>query len=207
MSHLYPQPRQSPTHSQLPNAAISQVQGLHRLATAAHNSVAIPEGHPATTPAVPAHSGPSVKSVAATTLAIALMGGYIWLNNYNAMTVKAAGQQAGISASLPSFIPSSFSLSGPVAVTPGAVTMEFKSPSSPGPLVIAQRKTDWNSASLLEFYVNDKASSYVSVASQGLTIYLYNNNQATWVNKGLQYTIEGNNSLSREQVLKIAESL
>lgn len=135
------------------------------------------------------------------------MGGYIWLNNYNAMTVKAAGQQAGISASLPSFIPSSFSLSGPVAVTPGAVTMEFKSPSSPGPLVIAQRKTDWNSASLLEFYVNDKASSYVSVASQGLTIYLYNNNQATWVNKGLQYTIEGNNSLSREQVLKIAESL
>lgn len=151
-------------------------------------------------------AAPSAKSVMAATLAIAIMGGYIWVNNYNTLSIKSAGKKAGIEASLPGYMPNSFNL-GPVAYGQGFISLQYKSPSSPDPLTITQRKTDWDSASLLEMYVNSKANSYVSVANQGLTIYLFNGNQATWVNKGLQYVIEGNTHLSRDQIIKIAESL
>lgn len=42
---------------------------------------------------------------------------------------------------------------------------------------------------------------------QGLTIYLFNNNRATWVNKGIWFSIEGADRLSREQILKMVYSL
>lgn len=143
----------------------------------------------------------------AATLAIMVMGGYIWLNNFNTMSLKSASKKAGIQASLPAYMPNSYSMAGPVSYGQGFVTFDFKSPNSNTPLTITQRRTSWDSAALLQMYVHPKSSSYVSVANQGLTIYLYNNNQATWVNKGLQYVISGDTRLSREQVLKIAESL
>jgi hypothetical protein len=85
--------------------------------------------------------------------------------------------------------------------------MQYKSPASSGLLTINQRKSDWTSSSLLELYVNQKAKSYLSVQTQGLTIYLFDDNKATWVNRGIQYVLEGNSSLSHDQLLKIAESL
>ncbi len=135
------------------------------------------------------------------------MGGYIWLNNFNTLSVKSAAKKAGIEASLPGYMPNSYSLAGPVAYGQGFVTLDFKSPNASTPLTITQRRSNWDSTALLQLYVHPKSNSYVSVASQGLTIYLYDNNQATWVNKGLQYVIAGDTRLSREQVLKIATSM
>ncbi len=187
----------------MPNHLATQLSAMQKLVP--------PAAEPATSRSdafkLALSSAPSTKSVVAATLAIAIMGGYIWLNNYNTLSVKTAGQKAGIQASLPGFVPSSYNLSGPVAYGPGFVTMQFKSPASSNPLSITQRRTDWSSSSLLELFVNSKSSSYVSVQNQGLTIYLYNGNQATWVNKGIQYVIEGNTLLNRDQILKIAESL
>jgi hypothetical protein len=189
----------------MPPVVATQVQAMQKLATASLPPVATRDD--AFKLAMSTSSGPGVKSVAAATLAIAIMGGYIWLNNYNVLAVKAAGQKAGIEANLPGFVPSSYNLAGPVAYGPGSVTLQYKSASTPGDVMISQQKTDWNSASLLQFYVNQKATSYVGVQSQGLTIYLYNDNQATWVNKGIQYVISGNNKLSRDDIVKMAQSL
>lgn len=146
-------------------------------------------------------------SIAAAGMAAAVMAGYIWLNNYDSLTVRAAAQKAGIAATAPSYLPASYSLAGPISFGNGFVSMQYKSPATNELVSLNQRKSDWTPASLLELYVNKEAKSYLSVQSQGLTIYLLDNNQATWVNRGIQYVLQGNAQLNREQLLKIAESL
>lgn len=142
----------------------------------------------------------------ATVTAVALMGGYIWLQNYPKLALQSASSKAGIQASLPGYLPSSYNLKN-TNTSPGLVTLSFFSPSTTEPLTIQQARTDWDSSSLLDNYVAHRTDDYATVQSQGLTIYLFNNNQAAWVNHGIQYGITGAGHLSREQILKIAYSL
>lgn len=147
-------------------------------------------------------------SVAAAALVVVIMGGYIWMNNYNNLSIRTASQRAGIVASLPHYTPNGYKLNGPISYGTGFVSFNLKSDkASDKSIAVIQRKSDWNSASLLELYVSPKTKDYVAINSQGLKIYLYGDGQATWVNKGLQYVVQANSSLSRDQIVKMAESL
>jgi hypothetical protein len=134
------------------------------------------------------------------------MGGYIWFQNYPKFALQGVDNQAGVAASMPGYLPSSYSLASTDS-SPGLVTLNFSSPSTPQALKIAQHSTTWDSSSLLDNYVAKNSDDYSAVQSQGLTIYLFDNNQATWVNKGIWFSIEGADRLSREQILKLAYSL
>jgi hypothetical protein len=155
-------------------------------------------------------NGPVLNARTSRTLAVAasilIMGGYVWLANYPKLALSNANQEAGIQANLPSYLPSSYGLRD-TTVKPGSITLSFHSPGATEPLKIAQTRTSWDSNSLLDNYVAKKTDGYATVQSQGLTIYLYDNNHATWVNHGIWYSIEGASRLSREQILKIAYSL
>lgn len=142
----------------------------------------------------------------ATAAAVVLMGGYIWLQNYPKLALQSANNKAGLSASMPSFLPSSYNLKT-TDTSPGLVTLNFTSPSASEALKIAQARTTWDSSSLLDNFVAKNTDDYATVQGQGLTIYLFNNNHVTWVNHGIWYSIEGASRLSREQILKIAYSL
>lgn len=185
-------PTPTPTVA-LPNAAATQVDNLQKLVPPAE---------------APANLAATLKpsSVAITAVALAVMAGWIWAANYPAMTLKLASAKAGIEASLPSYVPPSFALAGPVSYSPGQVTIHFNSANGDA-LTLSQAKTNWDPRSLLENFVNQKTDKYLAVQDQGLTVYLYNGNQASWINKGIWYTIEGNNQLNREQILKIVNSL
>lgn len=134
------------------------------------------------------------------------MGGYIWLQNYPKMAIHAASGRAGFSASLPGYVPTSYNLSGAIDSTPGQISFKFASPGSQ-PFTVTQRSTNWDSLALLDNIISKKSSDYAAVEGQGLTIYMYNNNQAAWVNHGIWYSIEGATRLSHDQILKIAYSL
>ena len=142
----------------------------------------------------------------AITAAVVIMAGYVWLQNYPKLAIQTANSKAGVTASLPAYIPSSYNLDR-TDTAPGLVTLNFSSPSSPETLKIAQHRTSWDSTSLLDNFVVKNTDDYASVQGQGLTVYLFNNNEATWVNHGIWYSIEGASRLSREQILKIAYSL
>jgi hypothetical protein len=146
-------------------------------------------------------------SVAAALAAIVIMGGYIWTQNYPKMSFHVAASKAGLEATLPGYLPASYHQSGPVSYQPGEITLNFASAGANEPLKITQRKTDWDSNSLRENYVSKQTDNYLAVQGQGLTIYMYNSNQASWVNHGVWYQINGVSQLGREQVLKIAYSL
>jgi len=147
-----------------------------------------------------------VGRVAAVIGAIVIMGAYVWLQNYPKMAIQAAGNKAGLSASLPGYVPSSFSLKQ-TSTQPGLVTLRFAAPNQSAGLTIAQHRTDWDSNSLLDNFVTKQGGDYAAVSGQGLTVYLFNQNQATWINHGVWYSITGSTRLSREQILKIAYSL
>ena len=147
-------------------------------------------------------------SIAAGAAVVLILGGYIWMSNYNNLSIRTASQRAGIVASLPQYTPSGYKLDGPISYGTGFVSFNLKNPKeSNKSIAVIQRKSDWDSASLLELYVSPKTKDYVAVDSQGLKIYLYGNGQATWVNKGLQYVVQANSGLSRDQIVKMAGSL
>jgi hypothetical protein len=147
-----------------------------------------------------------VGRVAAVIVAVIIMGSYVWLQNYPKMAIQAAGDKAGLSASMPGYIPSSYKLKATTTL-PGLVTLKFATPNQPASLTIAQHRTDWDSNSLLDNFVTKQGGEFASVAGQGLTVYLFKQNQATWINHGVWYSITGSSLLSREQILKIAYSL
>ena len=199
-------------------ATAEQLPELPKLAVTHHEAMAL------LVPAVPPTSAAPAKAAVnpswrphldlsphnsrnlATAAAVVLMGGYIWLQNYPKLALQSANTKAGLAASMPAFLPSSYNLKSTDTV-PGLVTLNFTSPSASAALKIAQARTTWDSSSLLDNFVAKNTDDYATVQGQGLTIYLFNNNHVTWVNHGIWYSIEGASRLSREQILKIAYSL
>lgn len=144
--------------------------------------------------------------VGAALAVVVIMGGLIWLQNSPKLAFHSAAGRAGIDASLPTYVPSSYHQSGPATVSPGQLTLNFTSPSTNEPLKIAQKRTDWDSSSLRENYVNYQSDKVLAVQGQGLTIFVLQN-EVTWVNHGIWYSITGTSKLSQQQVLKIAYGL
>lgn len=145
--------------------------------------------------------------IAASVIAVLALSSYIWWRNYPNLALKVAAGHAGIEASLPGYLPSGYSLNGPINTSDGKITLNFTDSATDKPLILTYQKTNWDSQGLLENYVTKVTDNYLTEQSQGLTIYIYNGNQASWINKGIWYSIEGNTSLSRDQVTKIANSL
>ena len=146
-------------------------------------------------------------SIASASLAILLLGAYLTYLNMPALSTRIAATQAGINASYPSYQPTGYSLSGPVAYQQGSVTMKFAANAGPENYTLAQARSDWDSTAVLENYVAPKAGdNYTTTTTSGLTIYSFGNT-STWVNGGILYTITGNAPLSNDQVQRIATSL
>lgn len=146
-------------------------------------------------------------SVGTASLAILVLGAYLTYLNMPALSTRVAATQAGINASYPSYQPTGYSLSGPVAYQQGSVTMKFAANAAPTQYTLSQTHSDWDSTAVLDNYVTPQAGKdYVTTTTGGLTIYTYDDN-AVWVNGGILYTISGNASLSSDQVQRIATSL
>lgn len=158
-------------------------------------------------PSAPA-KGLKASSVALSLVGLLLIGGYIWQVNYPNLALKVAGSKAGISANFPGYIPNGWKLSGNIQSSPGNISYNIANTKAGASLQVSESKTEWDSQALAENYVAPKASNYLALQAQGLTIYLYDGNQASWVNNGTWYRIEGSASgLSQDQIIKVATSL
>lgn len=146
-------------------------------------------------------------NIASASLAILLLAGYLTYLNLPSISVRVAAAQAGIDASYPSYRPTGYSLSGPVAYSGGEVKMKFKSNSGPQYFALNQVKSSWDSSALQTNYIETQSDGdYATYNDAGLTIYTYGSN-AAWVNGGILYTVEGDAPLSNEQIRHMATSL
>jgi len=140
-------------------------------------------------------------------LGLLLITGYFTYLNMPNLSVRVAAAQAGIDATFPEYRPVGYRLDGPVAYQSGEVSMRFASNSAPIAFSLNQSKSSWDSAALLEKYVNPRSKgNYATYSDAGLTIYTYGTD-AAWVNGGILYTVEGNALLSNEQIRRLATSM
>jgi hypothetical protein len=146
-----------------------------------------------------------VTRYATTALAVLLLAAYVAYLNVPSISMKVAAHRAGFAANLPTYKPAGYSLRGPIAYSPGQVTLSFASNTDQRKFTLKQQPTVWDSTALLENYVTKKSSNYLTYQDSGLTIYILDNGDAAWVNGGKFYQVEASKaSLDTNQLLKLA---
>ena len=175
---------------------------LERALAAAHS-------HEQASPKSKTHkrAGPK-KHVTAAALAIAVIGLGVFsvVQNMNLIRVHVASATAGFGASLPSNQPSGYTLNH-VGSSPGVVAMNFQSTSDTRHYSLTEKSSAWDSEALRDNFVSLQGPNYQTVESGGRTIYLYGQNNATWVNNGIWYQVVSDGSLNYHQLVQLATSL
>jgi hypothetical protein len=150
---------------------------------------------------------PRIVSISAMSVAAFLLIGFIAYQNVPNLSMRVAASRAGVNSRMPDYQPSGFGMNGPIQYKPGQVVISYRSHSDDRQFSISQKSSQWNSESLLENYVVVEGKSYQTFQDNGKTIYIYDENNATWVDGGVWYQIEGKSSLSSDQLLRVAASM
>jgi hypothetical protein len=153
------------------------------------------------------HVSPRVVSTAAFAFAFLVIGGFFAYQNIPGMTMRLAAARSGVQGHLPGYSPSGFNLNGGIAYRPGQITINYKSNSDNRNFKVSQENSTWDSQTLLDNYVVASRKDYQTVQDKGKTIYIYDSSDATWVDGGIWYRIEGDSSLNSDQLLRLAASL
>ncbi len=137
-----------------------------------------------------------------------LLAGYVAYLNVPSISMKVAAHRAGFAATMPGYKPSGYSLKGPIAYSPGQVTVNFQSNTDERQFSLKQQPSTWDSTALLENFVVKQTANYLTYQDRGLTIFIYNGSNATWVNGGKLYNLQGDNAqLDTDQLLQLATSV
>ena len=139
-------------------------------------------------------------------LAVVLLAGFIAYQNKANLTLRVASASAGIHASLPGYKPSGYAV-GKFSYSAGKVAINFQNSSTNKSYSLTQKSSNWDSQTLLDSYVANQDHAYQTLESGGRTIYIYGNNNASWVNNGIWYQVTSNGNLSTNDVLHIANSI
>src|SRR5665811_2332995 len=106
---------------------------------------------------------------------------YITYLNIPNMAMRVAASRAGFEASMPGYNPNGFKFSGPIAYSPGQITIQFSSNTDEREYNITERQTAWDSQGLLDNFVKDEtgsASAHSTFRERGLTVYVYDGSKA-----------------------------
>lgn len=150
---------------------------------------------------------PAVFSLSAAGLMLVLLIGLIAYQNVTDMGMRLASARAGVPAKLPAYQPDGFGLSGPIQYRPGQISLNFQSRSDSRQFRVNQRTSSWDEDTLVANYL-DPGHIYVQARqSDGKTVYIYDEHNATWIKDGVWYQIEGDSSLNSNQLLNLASGL
>jgi hypothetical protein len=147
-----------------------------------------------------------VLGFAGAAVAFLLMCSFVAYQNKANIQLQVASAKAGFSASVPLYKPAGYNM-GKLAYSPGNVAMVFHDSASNAGFNVSQKKSNWDSQTLLENFVATSNQPYQGYESGGRTIYVYGRGKATWVNGGVWYQIDGANNLSSAQIVKVAASM
>lgn len=148
-------------------------------------------------------------NVAALSCAFLLLVGFFAYQNQAAISMKVAASKSGVHASLPGYKPAGYAVNGGVKSEAGKVSITYKSNTDSKSYTLVQESSNWNSTALLANHVTKTRCStcYQTWQNDGKTVYIYDNSNATWVNGGVWYRVEGNADLTSDQLLRLANSL
>ena len=148
-----------------------------------------------------------VAGMVAAGFAVLLFMSFLAYQRVPQIAVKVAARNAGFDAKVPSNIPSGYAYKSPVSASKDSLTIEYKSNTDKRTFQITQKPSNWTSESLLSNYLIEGKKQYQAYYNKGMTVFIYDNNNATWVDKGVWFTLDANGSLSSDQILSIASSI
>lgn len=148
-----------------------------------------------------------VVSGGAAVFLVLIIGSYVAYQNVPNFAMKVAAARAGVNASIPGYKPSGFAMAGPVKYEPGKVTLAFQSGQDERNFNVTQQTSNWNSETLRTAFVEPLDQPFQTYLDNGRTIFIYGSSNATWVDGGVWYQIEGNANLNSDQLIRIASSL
>lgn len=146
-------------------------------------------------------------AISSTVLAGVLLGGFFAVQNVPNLSMRVAAARAGFDATLPAYNPSGFSFQGPINYSPGQVKISFSSNTDDRSYELTQRASNWNSEALLSNYVATSGQQYQTYEDRGRTLYIYGGANATWVDNGIWYQVEGESRMTSDQLIRVAASM
>lgn len=142
----------------------------------------------------------------ATSLAVFVaLCGLVAFQNRGQIQLQMASAKAGFAASMPLYMPQDYKV-GEMSYVNGTVATNFEAKDKQ-PFVIVQKKSNWDSQTLLDNFVAVSNQDYRGFQSNGRTVYVIGKTSATWVNGGIWYQIKEASGFSDEQLVKIAASM
>lgn len=201
----------NPVHQIDSSAAVPVKRSVfedHLLKANSHQQKPVKKAHRSKRIANKLRISPKIVSVSAGVFAILLLGGFFAYQNVPSIGMRIAASKAGFSGKLPSNVPAGYAFKSPINAEPNNIALTYKSRSDDRQFIIVQRPTNWSSESLLTNYLLDSQFRYQVYRDKGLTVYIYNGSNATWVDKGVWYSVTSPDSaLSSEQLLELASSI
>lgn len=146
----------------------------------------------------------TIVTISATVL---ILGCFFAYSNAPRIALQNAETSTGIAARIPSYKPTGFTLNRNVAYQPGKVVLSFSSNTDNSAFSITQEKTSLSNESLTTSSIPSSSNKVALKTTTGTTIYIYDDNNATWINNGIWYNVQGTAQLSRSQLLNIASSM
>lgn len=131
----------------------------------------------------PRHSSRTI--LAGSGAALLLVAAFLFQQNLPNLHLRAASTKAGFAASLPGYEPAGFRL-GAISSQAGSVAVAYKSNSDQRAFTVTEKPSDWNDQTLLTSYVSNVAgNNYQTASANGNTVYIFGNNNATWLSNGV----------------------
>lgn len=146
-------------------------------------------------------------AISSTVLAGVLLGGFFAIQNVPNLSMRVAAARAGFDATMPGYSPSGFGFKGPINYSPGQVVISFKSATDNREYELTQRASNWNSDALLANFVAVNGQQYQAYKDRGRTLFIYGKSNATWVDNGIWYQIEGESQMTTDQIIRVAASM
>ncbi len=145
-------------------------------------------------------------AILASAFAVIFLAGFLMYHSIPSMDLNVASAKAGFRASMPGYQPAGFSL-GHLTYGPGSVTINYHSNSDDRKFSVVEKTSSWDSSILLANFVKTNSQPYQSYQVGGRTVYLYGDNNGTWVDGGIWYVVNGDTALSNNQILQMAGSI
>lgn len=146
-------------------------------------------------------------SILAGSVTVILLLAFFVYQNVPTIALYTTSAKVGFQVTKPSYQPAGFGLKGPLEYKQGSVVLDFRSNSDDKQYSIEQTKTELDSASLLNNYLSSQNKDYSTEFANGRTVYIYGDNNATWVDGGIWYNLTNDANLNNEQLLKIVSSI
>jgi hypothetical protein len=134
-----------------------------------------------------------------------LLIGFVALQNKSSIQLQLASAKAGFTAAAPLYKPDGYKLDK-LSYASGSVSQLYLH-NGDGSFTISQKKSNWDSQTLLDNFVATSNEDYQGYQSNGRTIYVYGKGNATWVNGGVWYQIKSSGNIPTDQLVKIASSI